>query len=360
MKTKLITLIASMLMVTMASAADFDIVLLNGRVMDPETKFDGVRNVGIKDGKIVSITEDKIEGTETVDVSGLVVAPGFIDTHTHSSDKFAIKMSMMDGVTSGMDLEAGAVNIAAWYEREKGKWPMNYGQAVSHELVRMEVLDGLKFDAPADAYDIFNSRAKSVEDGVSGWSVTVSDLDQINEITRILDKGLQEGALAVGCTPGYASTGISTYEQFQVQRAAARYGRLCAVHTRFHGGSQPPTQAAMGFLEVFGNAVVLQAPLLVCHNNDYGWWEIEERLALARELGLNVWSEYYPYAAASTSIGSEFLRPEAVEGVLGLKYKDILYDPSQDKYLDKEEYLKVVKEDPGRMIVVFNPPRKNG
>ncbi len=57
----------------------FDIVINNGRVMDPETEFDGIRNVGIKDGKIVTITEEKITGKETIAAAGHVVALGFIE-----------------------------------------------------------------------------------------------------------------------------------------------------------------------------------------------------------------------------------------------------------------------------------------
>jgi hypothetical protein len=268
-------------------------------------------------------------------------------------------MSMMDGVTSGMDFEMGAVNIAAWYDREKGKWPMNYGQVVSHEMVRMMVHDGIKLDDPVDAVNVFDLRAESSKnDGVAGWSVTVSNLEQINEINRILDDNLRQGALGIGCTPGYASNGISTYEQFEVQRTASHYGRLCAFHTRFHVSSKPPNEAPMGFAEVFTNACLLKAPLLICHDNDYGWWEIEEKLAMAREMGMNMWSEYYPYAAGSTSIGADMLKPEIAEGMLGLKYEEILYDPSQDKFLNKNEYQQVVKKDPGRTVIAFNPPRK--
>ncbi len=98
----------------------------------------------------------------------------------------------------------------------------------------------------------------------------------------------------------------------------------------------------MGFAEVFTNASLLGAPLLICHDNDYGWWEIEEKLAMAREMGMNMWSEYYPYAAGSTSIGADGLKPEAIEGMLGLRYEDVLYDPTQDKFLTKEEYLRIV------------------
>jgi hypothetical protein len=340
------------------TAQTYDLVLLGGRVMDPETNFDAVRNVGIKDGRIAAITEAAIEGTDTLDAKGLVVAPGFIDTHTHSSDKFAIKMAMMDGVTSAMDYELGSLNVGAWYEREAGKWPINYGQVVSHEFVRMVVHDGMKLDGPQDAYDVFRLRAESVKDEVPGWSVTVSDLDQINQITKILDENLRQGALGVGSTVGYAGRGVSTYEMFEVQRAAARYGRPIAAHHRFHTLSKPPTEAAHGFNELFTNAFLLKAPLLMCHNNDYGWWEIEEKLSLAREQGLNMWSEYYPYAAGSTAIAADMLRPESLEDTLGLKYSEVMFDPSQNKYLTKNEYLTIVKEDPGRTVIVFNPPRK--
>ncbi len=62
------------------SVQDYDVVILNGRVMDPETEFDAVRNVGIKDGRIVTITEEEITGTDSVDAVGYVVTAGFIDT----------------------------------------------------------------------------------------------------------------------------------------------------------------------------------------------------------------------------------------------------------------------------------------
>jgi N-acyl-D-amino-acid deacylase len=226
-------------------------------------------------------------------------------------------------------------------------------------MARMVVHDGMTISDPKDAGDAFTLRAQSAkEDGVEGWSKSVSNLVQMNAISQILDENLRQGAIGVGSTIGYASIGISTYEQFEAQRAAARYGRLTAVHTRFHGSPKTPTEAPLAFDEVFTNACLLKASLLICHDNDYGWWEIEEKLQMARKMGMNMWSEYYPYAAGSSAIGADMLKPESLENSLGLKYADVLYDPSQDKYLTKDEYIKIAKEDSGRMIVVFNPPRK--
>ena len=334
-------------------AQNYDLVIQNGRVMDPETFFDAVRNVGIKDGRIVAITKEAIEGRDNVDATGLVVAPGFIDTHTHSVDN-AIKMVMFDGVTTAMDMEAGVINVADWYAEKKDKWPINYGATVGHELARHVIHEGFKAKGATDVTGAVISRGKSTE---TKWSVTRSSMEQMNQITKILDDGLREGALGVGSTVGYMSEGVTTYELFEVQRAAARYGRLSAFHSRFHLQSSNP-EAPLGFDEVYTNAQLLDAPLLYTHNNDYGWWEIEEKLQMARAKGLNMWSEHYPYAAASTTIGSEFLLPEVWEAKMGNKYEETIFDASLDKFLTKEEYLEQVKKDPAYIVTMFMKPRE--
>ena len=100
-----LTVLATIFIAGTALAQDYDLVILDGRVMDPETMYDDVANVGIKDGRIAIITKQKIKGRETIKAKGLVVAPGFIDTHYHAVDIFATKMALRDGVTTGMDLE---------------------------------------------------------------------------------------------------------------------------------------------------------------------------------------------------------------------------------------------------------------
>ena len=123
-----VSFLLSLTMTLPAMAADYDLVINNGRVMDPETMYDGIANVGIKDGKIVAITKAEITGKETIDATGLVVAPGFIDTHFHAVDPLATKMVVAGGVTTGMNLEAGATRVGEWYaNRDKSGWQVNCG-----------------------------------------------------------------------------------------------------------------------------------------------------------------------------------------------------------------------------------------
>ncbi len=360
--SKHILTFAALLTISVSSSAiaqDYDLVINNGRVMDPETMFDKVTNVGITDGRITAITDDALSGAEVIDATGLVVAPGFIDTHFHAVDVFASKLALRDGVTTGMDLEAGALNVGEWYDkRAEDGWQLNYGTTVGHSLVRMLIHDPeVDMSGPIDFSNSARLFAEAAKDGVQGWAVNRSDIDQMNTITQILDENLQAGALGIGIAHAYMAKGTTTYEIFESQRAAARYGRPVSVHTRFHLTSQTPTEAPIGFDEIFTNAMLLDAPLLVAHNNDYGWWEIEEKLQLARSKGLNMWSEYYPYDAGSTQISAEFLRPESWEDTYGYVYEETMYDPLEDAYLTKSAYEAARDANPGLPVVVFFPSR---
>lgn len=125
-----------------AFAQDYDVVIKNGRVMDPETNFDGVRNVGIKGRSIVAITKDDISGTREIDAAGHVVAPGFIDPHVHVVDHpFAQKLMLRDGVTTPLDLEVGAWPVERFYDHMEGKSQANYGATVSALGVREGVFN---------------------------------------------------------------------------------------------------------------------------------------------------------------------------------------------------------------------------
>lgn len=354
------TLFVSVLFAVPALAQDYDLVIIDGRVIDPETVYDDVANVGIKDGRIATITKQKITGRETINAKGLVVAPGFIDTHYHATDVFATKMALRDGVTTGMDLEAGSFNVKGWYdEKAKSGWQVNYGTSTSLLYSRMAVHDPeTELEAPIDFKDIQVYAAKALTDGVEGWAETKSSVEDMNKVLRILDEDLRQGAIGVAVPGAYMAKGMTSYELFAAQRAGANYGRLTSVHTRYHLLSETPTEAPIAFDEVFTNAMLLDAPLLMAHNNDYGWWEIEEKLRLARAKGLNMWSEYYPYAAGSTAITAAFLAPSEWVEKKGYRYEDTIYDPIDDQYLTNETYAALMKNDPGRSVVVDLPYRE--
>ena len=116
-----------MFSMTAAIAAEtYDLVILNGRVMDPETKLDAVRNVGVKNGKITVITKDKIKGKETIDAKNYVVSPGFINMHDHNTAaSFGQKLALRDGVTTPMEFEAGIYPVDNWYAYLESQ--TNYG-----------------------------------------------------------------------------------------------------------------------------------------------------------------------------------------------------------------------------------------
>ena len=88
-------------------AVGYAIVLTGGRVIDPESGLDAVRNVGIRAGKIVALAENALDGDRVIDVNGLVVAPGFIDLHQHGQTEEAYALKVQDGVTSAFELERG-------------------------------------------------------------------------------------------------------------------------------------------------------------------------------------------------------------------------------------------------------------
>lgn len=290
----------------------------------------------------------------------MAVAPGFIDTHYHATDIFATKMALRDGVTTGMDLEAGSFNVKGWYdEKEKSGWQVNYGTSASLLYARMAVLDPeTKLNAPIDFGDVPFYANKALEDGLQGWADKKPSIEEMNKIMQIMDEDLREGGIGIAAPLAYMAKGCTSYEMFVAQRVGANYGRLTSVHTRYHLLAETPTEAPIAFDEVFTNAMLLDAPLLMAHNNDYGWWEIEEKLQMARAKGLNMWSEYYPYAAGSTTIAASFLRPEEWVEKKGYRYEDTIYDPIDDKYLTNETYAALMKKEPGRSVVVEFPYRK--
>jgi N-acyl-D-glutamate deacylase len=342
-------------------AETYDVVINNGRVMDPETNFDGVRNVGIKDGKIVAITTDAIKGKETINAKGHVVAPGFIEGHQHATDQFSRKVNLRDGLTTQMDFEAGAGDIAKWYADAEGKTQSNYGMVVLATLARVSVLDGPEIAAGGNdmgglfSYTVGAAAKKAQQEGRKpGWSSTLPNKEQMTQIMAYVDEGLRQGALGVGVPVGYMTTGVTQYELYKYQELAAQYGRVTNAHVRF-AGVRPPTEGQLGVQEMLANAMVLDAPFLASHLNSNMDWEYTIPLINdAREKrGAKVWGEVYPYAAGGTIASTDILT-ESSMAQMNITYSNVAnLDGTR---WTKEDYENIRKNDPGRSILIYNNP----
>jgi N-acyl-D-amino-acid deacylase len=154
--SKVLTMLMALALIgaVTAHAQDYDVVLKGGRVMDPETSLDAVMNVGIKDGKIAAVTKDELSGKEIIDVKGLVVSPGFIDTHQHSLDIADGRLAAQDGTTTHMELEFGRSPVAEAYDifEKRGGHPINYGFSTSWPMVRSKVMTGFELEPTWDGF----------------------------------------------------------------------------------------------------------------------------------------------------------------------------------------------------------------
>ena len=360
MKRTIFTLIIAALIfsscqqTTTKKAADpnqeFDVVILNGRVMDPETNFDAVRNVGVKDGKIAIITEAEIKGKETIDAKNHVVAPGFIDGHQHCLEPYAYRLMLRDGRTTILDLEIGAhgPKLDEFYKRFEGKAPLNFGAAVAHEFARAEVLDGFTDWKYLNTPDAVNSR-KSM-----GWSKTRPNIEQGNQILSLIDEGLRQGGIGIGSTVGYMREGVSTREIYELQKLAGFYGRQMGMH--FRGTPGNDVAEVNGIQEMLANAAALSSPAIACHFNNPGYNLVHELLVKMREQGYNVWGELYPYAAGSTALNAVFLEPEVWVKSLGYKYEETLQDVATLEFYTEESRKEMLKKEPTRACVVYKMP----
>lgn len=335
---------------SMPASTEFDVVILNGRVMDPETNFDAVRNVGIKDGIIGLITEENIKGKETIDAKGLVVAPGFIDGHQHGIEPYIYRMMVRDGRTTIMDLEMGVYGpmLDKWYKNREGQSTINYGVAVSHELARAAVLDGFKDWKSFNTLDAIRTRAGT------GWTKTRPTLEQGNEILQAMDEGLRQGGIGIGSTVGYMRQGVSAREIFELQKLSGLYSRQIGMHFRNTPGND--VQEINGIQEMLANAAALGTPAIALHFNNPGYNMVQELLVRMREKGYNVWGEIYPYAAGSTALNAVFLEPEIWEKQLGYKLNETVQDVETGEWYTAETRAAMIKKEPTRAVLVYKMP----
>ena len=316
------------------SQAAFDLVILNGRVIDPESRSDAIRNLGISNGEIKAVTTRNLSGRSVIDARGLVVSPGFIDLHQHGQDEENYRFKAMDGVTTALELEVGTGDIDAWYAQREGKSLINFGVSAGHLAARMAAMH-----EPVTFLPTGEAARRAATDG------------EIDEMKRRLEDGLKRGAVAVGFGIQYTPS-ASRWEILEMFRVAAHYGASCHVHMR-HAGVKEPGSSIQALEELISAAAITGAPLHVVHIQSTGGPATPKLLQMigeAKSRKLDVTTECYPYIAGMTEIKSAIF-DEGWQEVFNIGYKDLQWAATGER-LTKETFEKYRKT--GGMVAVFS------
>lgn len=335
----------------------YDLVLQGGRVIDPETGLDAVRDVAISSGRIAAVSEKSLSGTQVLDVSGLVVSPGFIDLHNHSPTPLGLRYQALDGVTTSLELEAGFFPLAMFAPALKKGSPLNIGASTGYASIRMAV----KADKNAEM-NLENPGFQSI--------ATAKETEQMRVL---LQQGLESGGLGIGLPLDYMSEAVNAEELRMVFEVAGERKTPVFVHIRRGLAGDPA-----GLQEVLELARLTGAPLHICHLQHSAMKATREFLALiqrARKEGVDVTTEMFPYNAGTTFIGAAVFKRNWQE-VFDISYEDVewaatgerfdkaTWEDYQQRYPDgmvihhyvKEEWTKEVLADPQVIIVTDGTP----
>jgi dihydroorotase len=315
---------------------EYDLVILNGRVIDPESNLDVIRNVGIKEGSIQLITEKQIKGKTTINAQGLVVTPGFIDMHQHGQDKENYTYKVMDGVTTALELEMGTADVDRWYSEREGKAFINYGVSIGHVPLRMKIMHDPGGFAP-----------------VSDAVYRIASDSEIVMLKEGIENGLNRGALGVGFGLMYTPA-ATRWEVLEMFRIAGKTKAPCYVHMRY-AGLKEPNSCITALEEVIAASAITGAPLHVVHITSLGFSYTPRMLQMIKEAhsrAIDITVECYPYTATQTTIESA-VYDEGWQETLGINYGDLQWAATGER-LTAKSFAKYRKS--GGMVIAHSIP----
>jgi N-acyl-D-amino-acid deacylase len=264
-----------------------DIIIRNGKVLDGTGNSWVYADVAIKDGKILKIGKLTNEhATKELDATGLIVAPGFIDVHTHiEGDEVQNPLAtnfIMDGVTTVVTGNCGSsrVDLKKYFT----------------------MLDSLRLSINAASLIGHNDVRKAVMGRANRQPTT----EELNRMKQLVEQAMKDGAVGLSTGLIYIpGTYTKTDEIVELAKVAAKYNGIYASHMRSEGDSV--VQAIQEALTVGREA---KLPVEISHfklSGQQNWGRSKETLPMvinARNEGLDVTIDQYPYTASSTNLGT--------------------------------------------------------
>lgn len=318
------------------------VVLRGGRVIEPRTGADEVRDLHVRDGRVVA--SEPGPGATVIDVTGCIVGPGFVDLHSHVNGILGQRLQALDGVTTSLELEAGMFSVDHAYATAalEGR-PLHYGFSASWAGARGHVLAGC-----GNALDIGGTLELL---GEPLWQASSSPR-QLDTWLGLLREELAAGALGVGILQGYAPRSDPD-EYLAVARVAAEAGAPTFTHVRELAEADPTTPVD-GVEELVRAAGETGAHMHHCHINSTSRRHLDRVLRTierAQAEGSRVTVEAYPYGAGSTAIGAAFLAPERLH-VWDVEPSALMLVPSGEQIRDAAHLRRVRAETPGAACIV--------
>jgi N-acyl-D-amino-acid deacylase len=318
MKFLLPLVIISMLLTT-SQLSQYDLLIRNGRIVDGSGRAGYIADVAVKGDRIVSIGKlSQATATRTIDAQGLVVAPGFIDMLGQSETYLLIDPRAMSKVMMGVTTEiTGEGESIA---------PINARQIKEQEdfLKRFSLtIDWRTLDEYFKRLDKQGSGvnlgtfvgATQVREYVIGYDDRPPTAQELEQMKKLVADAMRDGALGLSTSLQYVPARFAkTAELVELAKVAQQYGGIYATHQRSEANT---IDASLD--EVFEIAQKAKIPVEIWHlktayKKNWGRMPyVLNRIKQARDRGLDITADIYPYIAGSTAL-SACLPPWALEG----------------------------------------------
>jgi hypothetical protein len=314
---------------------EFDVVLANVRAIDPETRLDAIRSIGIQGERIAAVSANALRGHKVIDAHGLVAAPGFVDLHSHAYGYETATYQAMDGVTTRLELEMGVFPVRSWYQKKIGHELINFGASVNHDRVRYSLQRGGSVADPRLNGEVWlEDPADPQFDRLIHAPIPP---EAYPRFIPMLEAGLRDGAIGIGSGTQYAP-GITRQEMLDLTRLAAQRHMCVFTHIRY-GSLVEPGSTLEAVQEQVANAAITGACVHIVHINSMAMSSTPEMIKLfhgARDRGVDVSTEIYPWDASVDQIRSVIFDP-GWEQRWGVTVAD-LQSRSTGKRLTQQEF----------------------